>query len=448
MAGEAPSRQPGLFEEMRRALRAMHYSYRTEQQYLQWARDFVRFHAMRHPREMGRGEVEAYLTHLAADRNVAPATHRQALSALLFLYRRLLGIDLPWLDEIGRPRVKRRLPVVLSVDEVMALLDAFADDPELQLVAQLLYGTGMRISEALRLRVKDVDFAHRTIIVREGKGGKDRALMLPEALRRPLRKQLHHSHELWLRDRQAGRAGVWMPAALDRKYPRAGQSWPWHWVFPQPAPALDPRAGLLRRHHLLDQRFSRAFRKAVAAAEVAAQCTPHTLRHCFATHLLQRGQDIRTVQDLLGHADVSTTMIYTHVLKVGGGAVRSPLDTLAAALPRASKPPQAQRSGTNNNNNNNATATAGRRRDAPSTRHHDDDDASAAGEDDDDHNNNDDAPPFFGVREPEVRYIVSQQLPPVVAAAATRRALKRITPTPPKATQRARTARPPPVTAG
>jgi integron integrase len=384
MAGHAQPRQPGLFEEMRRALRAMHYSYRTEQQYLQWARDFARFHHMRHPREMGRAEVEDYLTHLAADRNVAPATHRQALSALLFLYRRLLNIDLPWLAEIGRPRVKRRLPVVLTVDEVMALLDAFADEPELQLVAQLLYGTGMRISEALRLRVKDLDFAHRTIIVREGKGGKDRALMLPEALRRPLRQQLRHSHELWLRDRQANRAGVWMPAALDRKYPRAGQSWPWHWVFPQPAPALDPRAGLERRHHLLDQRFSRAFRKAVAAVGVATQCTPHTLRHCFATHLLQRGQDIRTVQDLLGHADVSTTMIYTHVLKVGGGAVRSPLDTLAA--PPRTRPAQ-RRTGTGI---------------------------------DDDGDDDESPPPFSGVREPEVRYVVSLPLsPPAAAAAAT-----------------------------
>jgi integron integrase len=379
-------RQAGLFEEMRRALRAMHYSYRTEQQYLQWARDFVRFHHMRHPREMGRAEVEAYLTHLAADRNVAPATHRQALSALLFLYRRLLNIDLPWLAEIGRPRVKRRLPVVLTVDEVMALLDAFADEPELQLVAQLLYGTGMRISEALRLRVKDIDFAHRTIIVREGKGGKDRALMLPEALRRPLRLQLRHSNELWLRDRQANRAGVWMPAALDRKYPRAGQSWPWHWVFPQPAPALDPRAGLLRRHHLLDQRFSRAFRKAVAAVGVATQCTPHTLRHCFATHLLQRGQDIRTVQDLLGHADVSTTMIYTHVLKVGGGAVRSPLDTLAAPTRVRPLPQRCANSG-------------------------DDDDNGG------DNDNDDSPPPFSGVREPEVRYVVSRlPLPPSPAA--------------------------------
>jgi integron integrase len=337
-------RPPRLLDELRRALRGMHYSFSTEQQYVQWVRDFVRFHAMRHPREMGRAEVEAYLTHLAADRNVAPATHRQALSALLFLYRRLLGIDLPWLEEIGRPRIKRRLPVVLSIDQVLALLRAFPDDPpELLLVAQLLYGTGMRIAEALRLRVKDLDFSHRTIIVREGKGGKDRALMLPEALRRPLRDQLMRANALWRRDRQAERAGVWMPDALDRKYPRAGQTWAWHWVFPQAgALTIDPRSGLERRHHLPDQRFQRAFRKAVIASGVPAQATPHTLRHCFATHLLQRGQDIRTVQALLGHADVSTTMIYTHVLKVGGGGVRSPLDALlpasAASPPRQGAP--------------------------------------------------------------------------------------------------------------
>jgi integrase len=194
-AGSVPPRAPRLLEELRRVLRAGHYSLSTEQQYVQWVRDFVRFHGMRHPREMGAAEVQAYLTHLAADRGVAPATHRQALSALLFLFRRVLGCQLPWLDETGRPRVKRRLPVVLTPDEVLALLAALADEPEMHLIAQMLYGTGMRIMEALRLRVKDVDFAHRTIIVREGKGGKDRALMLPDALRSPLREQLARSRQ-------------------------------------------------------------------------------------------------------------------------------------------------------------------------------------------------------------------------------------------------------------
>jgi integron integrase len=326
--------------------RVMHYSLRTEQQYVQWIRDFVRFHRMRHPREMGQPEVQAYLTHLAADRQLAPATHRQALSGLLFLYRHVLGMQLPWLADVARPRVKRRLPVVLTVDQVAALLGAF-DEPQLRLFAQLLYGTGMRIAEALHLRVKDVDFAHRTLIVREGKGGKDRALMLPDSLREALQAQLAHARQIWQGDRSAGREGVWLPDALARKYPLASRSWTWHWVFPQSALAVDPRSGALRRHHWHEQRFQRAFKMALKAAGMGAlPATPHTLRHCFATHLLQRGQDIRTVQDLLGHADVSTTMIYTHVLKVGGGGVRSPLDALpphghAAAAGRHVTPPTA-----------------------------------------------------------------------------------------------------------
>jgi integron integrase len=335
-------RAPRLLEALRRALRAAHYSLSTEQQYVHWVRDYVRFHGLRHPRDMGAAEMQAYLTHLAADRDVAPATHRQALSALLFLYRRVLDCQMPWLAEIGSPRVKRRLPVVLSQTQVLAVLrelaaadgriGTMAGSQDLSLIGRLLYGTGMRIAEALRLRVKDVDFARRTIIVREGKGGKDRALMLPETLRDPLRQQMAFAHTLWAKDRAAGRAGVWMPDALARKYPRAAQSWTWHWVFPQPGLSQDPRTGVERRHHQQDQRFQRAFKKAAAAAGLSTQATPHTLRHCFATHLLQRGQDIRTVQDLLGHADVSTTMIYTHVLKVGGGGVRSPLDSLADTL--------------------------------------------------------------------------------------------------------------------
>jgi integron integrase len=331
-AGTPP--RPRLLDEVRRVVRTMHYSLRTEEQYVQWIRDYVRFHAMRHPREMARPEVEAYLMHLAVNRTVAPATHRQALSALLFLYRHVLGVDLPWLGQLMRPRVKRRLPAVLSPDEVARLLAAFTGDPEMLLFAQLLYGTGMRIAEALHLRVKDIDFSHRTIIVREGKGGKDRALMLPDALSTALRLQLARSRQYWLADRAAQVAGVWLPDALARKYPAAAQSWAWHWVFVQPTLALDPRSGVQRRHHWHEQRFQRAFKLASRAAGLAhTQATPHTLRHCFATHLLQRGQDIRTVQDLLGHADVSTTMIYTHVLKVGGGGVKSPLDALAGYAP-------------------------------------------------------------------------------------------------------------------
>jgi integron integrase len=275
---------------------------------------------------MGAAELQAFLTHLAADRLVAPSTHRQALSALLFLYRKVLCIDVPWLAQIGRPREQRRLPVVLDAPEVAALFRHLP--PEHVLIAQLLYGTGMRITEALRLRVKDIDFARRTIVVREGKGGKDRALMLPDSLREGLQAQLAQSRQVWLADRRAERPGIWLPDALDRKYPRAGQSWAWHWVFPQAALSVDPRSGLQRRHHALDQPFQRAFKRALGVAGIHKPATPHTLRHSFATHLLQRGQDIRTVQALLGHADVSTTMIYTHVLKVGGGAVPSPLDSL------------------------------------------------------------------------------------------------------------------------
>lgn len=238
----------------------------------------------------------------------------------------MLELNLPWINQIERPRVRRRLPVVLSRDEVSAVLGGMAG--ELGLLARLLYGTGMRINEALQLRVKDVDFAHQAVIVRAGKGGKDRVLMLPQALAQPLREQLASSRKVWAEDVAAGTAGVEVPHALERKYPRAGASWPWFWLFPQDHHSTDPRSGVVRRHHLYDQTFQRAFKRAVRAAQIDKPATPHTLRHCFATHLLQAGSDIRTVQDLLGHADVATTMIYTHVLKVGGGAVRSPLDTL------------------------------------------------------------------------------------------------------------------------
>jgi integron integrase len=264
-----PSAAPTLLNEARRVARVMHYSLRTEQQYVQWIRDFVRFHRMRHPREMGQAEVQAYLIHLASDRHVSPATHRQALSGLLFLYRHVLGMHLPWLADVMRPRVKRRLPVVLTMEQVACLLAAF-DEPQLRLFAQLLYGTGMRIAEALHLRVKDVDFAHRTLIVREGKGGKDRALMLPDALREGLQAQLAHARQVWQGDRAAGREGVWLPDALARKYPLASRSWTWHWVFPQSTLAVDPRSGELRRHHWHEQRFQRAFMLALCAAGMGA----------------------------------------------------------------------------------------------------------------------------------------------------------------------------------
>ena len=272
--------------------------------------------------------MEAFLTYLADDRSVAPSTHSQALSALLFFYGKVLGHDLPWLKEIGHPRQHRRLPTVLNVDEVRRVLVGLQD--EHLLLARLLYGTGLRISEALRLRVKDVDFGQRALIVREGKGAKDRVVMLPQSLVAGLREQLGKARLVWAGDVEAATAGVELPHALERKYPRMGASWPWFWVFPQDHHSTDPRSGVVRRHHLYDQTFQRAFKRAVLAAGIDKPATPHTLRHCFATHLLQSGTDIRTVQELLGHADVATTMIYSHVLRMGGHAVQSPLDVLSA----------------------------------------------------------------------------------------------------------------------
>ena len=328
-----------LLDQVRERIRYLHYSIRTEQAYVHWIRAFIRFHRMRHPAELGGPEVEAFLSWLAAERRVSVSTHKQALSALLFLYQKVLGIDLAWMNEIGRPKSRTRLPVVFTHEEVGRLL-ALLDGDQL-LVMQLLYGTGMRIMEALRLRVKDVDFAHRAMIVREGKGAKDRVVMLPASLVPALREQLAHARSLWAADRAAGRAGVHMPNALDRKYPRSGASWSWFWVFPQAESSIDPRTGAQQRHHLYDQYIQRAFKRALEQAGIEKPATPHTLRHSFATHLLQSGYDIRTVQELLGHADVSTTMIYTHVLKLGGGAVRSPMDALDASLPPVLSPKRA-----------------------------------------------------------------------------------------------------------
>ena len=305
----------------------MHYSIRTEKTYVYWVRCFIRFHKLRHPASMGQEEVEAFLSWLANTRRVSVSTHRQALAALLFFFGKVLGVELPWMKEIGRPQVKQRLPVVLSVEEIgriLALLEG-----EHRLFAELLYGTGLRITEGLQLRVKDIDFDRGAIIVREGKGGKDRIVMLPQRLRPGLREQLARGRVLWDADQAAGRAGVEMPDALDRKYPRAGDSWAWFWVFPQADHSVDPRTGVVRRHHMYDQTFQRAFKRATARAGLAKPATPHTLRHSFATHLLEGGYDIRTVQELLGHSDVSTTMIYTHVLNRGGRGVVSPLDRVA-----------------------------------------------------------------------------------------------------------------------
>jgi integron integrase len=315
-----------ILGQLRERLRYLHYSLRTEESYVYWVRFFIHFHGLRHPREMGQSEVESFLTMLATTRRVSVSTHRQALSALLFLYKEVLDLQLPWLAEIGRPLARKRIPAVLTVAEVERVLGFM--EGEAGLLASLLYGTGMRLMEGVTLRVKDVDFIRGVIIVREGKGGKDRVVMLPKTLASPLREQLRRSRLLWDADRAAGRAGVHLPHALEAKYPRAGQSWSWHWVFPSPTLAIDPRTGVERRQHLFEERLSRALKRAVGLAGIDRPVSVHTLRHSFATHLLQSGTDIRTVQELLGHSDVSTTMIYTHVLKVSSGATRSPLDTL------------------------------------------------------------------------------------------------------------------------
>lgn len=331
---------PRLLDQVRHQARYRHYSIRTEEAYVHWVRAFVRYHGLRHPAELSRPEVEAFLAWLAAERRVSASTHKQALSALLFLYQQVLGLSLPWMGEIGRPREERRLPVVLTPDEVAAVLSALQAQPRhgpmLALVGRLLYGTGMRLLEGLRLRVKDLEFDHRAVVVREGKGSKDRVVMLPASLEAPMRAHLADLKALWQLDRSRAVAGVHLPHALARKYARAGESWSWFWVFPQAELSDDPRApGVTRRHHLQDQFFQRAFGRALRQAGITKPATPHTLRHSFATHLLQSGADIRTVQELLGHADVSTTMIYTHVLRVGGHAAHSPLDRLPAAMPAA-----------------------------------------------------------------------------------------------------------------
>ena len=321
-----PLQSTRILEQVRERIRYLHYSIRTEESYLYWIRNFIRWSGVRHPREMGADEVRAYLTYLATKRDVSASTHRVALSAILFLYQKVLDVELPWLDGLARPSVPRRLPVVLTREEVARIFSL--QSGVYAVLARLLYGTGMRITEALRLRVKDVDFDHRAIIVREGKGSKDRVVMLPESIIELMKQQIADARALWSQDVAAGTPGVHLPHALEKKYPQAGVSWGWFWVFPQARHSRDPRSGVTRRHHIFDQTFQRDFKRAVQQAGIFKPATPHTLRHSFATHLLQSGYDIRSVQELLGHADVKTTMIYTHVLKVAGRGVISPLDRM------------------------------------------------------------------------------------------------------------------------
>ena len=327
--GTMPGRPPGprkLLDRVRDAARIRHYSIRTETAYVGWIRRYIHFHGVRHPDEMGSAEVVAFLSDLAVNGNVSASTQNQALAALLFLYREVLGRELEGLDSAVRARPARRLPVVLTRAEVKAVLEAL-DEPH-RIIATLLYGAGLRLLECLRLRVKDVDFARRQITVRQGKGNRDRATVLPDAAVAGLRRQLTIARRLWDRDRAAALPGVWLPEALARKYPKANEEWTWFWVFAAPRPSLDPRAGDARRHHIGESVPQRAIRAAASRAGIEKRVSPHVFRHSFATHLLEDGADIRTVQSLLGHRDVKTTMIYTHVLQRGPMGVRSPLDRL------------------------------------------------------------------------------------------------------------------------
>ena len=316
--------KPRLLEATRQVLRRFHYSRRTEEAYILWIRKFIYWSGKRHPASLGAPEVSDFLSHLAVERNVAAATQNQALSALVFLYRRVLEKDLPWLDDMVRAKRPVRLPVVLAREEVARLLEQLQGTH--WLMASLLYGSGLRLMECLRLRVKDVDFAYRQILVRDGKGGKDRVSMLPEGSVQALQKQLGHAKRLHEFDLREGFGETHLPYALARKYPKAGFEWGWQYVFPSTKRSVDPEDGVIRRHHLDQSVLSRALKEAKRRAGITKHISSHVLRHSFATHLLQSGYDIRTVQELLGHSDVKTTMIYTHVLNRGGKGVRSPLD--------------------------------------------------------------------------------------------------------------------------
>lgn len=317
---------PKLLESLRQALNVRHYSNRTADTYCSWVKRFVHFHNLRHPKEMGEPEINAFLTHLAVEEKVSSSTQNQALSALLFLYRYVIGKEVGDLGNVIRARKPVRLPVVLTRDEVKALLAQLAG--EQWLMASLMYGAGLRLMECLRLRVQDIDFTRNEILVRDGKGAKDRITMLPESLKKPLADHLKQVKSIHEKDLAEGWGRVLLPGALDRKYPNAPAEWRWQWVFPQEHRWKNTKTGEEGRHHMDESVIQKAVKAAVFHAQLTKRATCHTFRHSFATHLLEGGYDIRTVQELLGHNDVRTTMIYTHVLNRGPSGVRSPVDGL------------------------------------------------------------------------------------------------------------------------
>lgn len=325
MSAPPPPQPPKLLDRLRAACRVRRYSIRTEDAYAAWTERFIRFHGIRHPDTMGEMEVNAFLTHLAVERTVSASTQNQAMCALLFLYEVVLGRPLNQLSVVRAKRTQR-LPVVLTRDEVRAVLGRL--DGTNALLGRVLYGTGMRLLECLRLRVKDVDFGLNQITIREGKGAKDRVTVLPAAVQPGLREHLVGVKELHAADLAEGFGRVYLPAALATKYPKAAAAWGWQYVFPSVKRSRDPRSGAERRHHLNESAVSRAVTEAVRAAGIVKHATAHTLRHSFATHLIEDNVDIRTVQELLGHVSVETTMIYTHVLSKGGRGVTSPLDKM------------------------------------------------------------------------------------------------------------------------
>lgn len=318
-----PKTPSPFLEQVRTAIRVRHYSIRTEEAYLFWTRRFIFFHGKRHPSEMGETEVGTFLSHLAVNKNVSPSTQNQALNALVFLYKQVLEQPLGEINGVVRAKKRQRLPVVLTQEEIARLLSHLSGVH--WLIACLEYGSGLRLLESVRLRVKDIDFAHRAIFVRDGKGGKDRVVTLPDEVIVPLQRHLENRKTLFERDKRQGFGAVYLPHALARKYPNAPTEWGWQYVFPATRIGVDPRSGVRRRHHLDETAMQKVVRRAIRQAGIGKPASCHTLRHSFATHLLERGADIRTVQEQLGHADVRTTQIYTHVLQRGGRAVKSPL---------------------------------------------------------------------------------------------------------------------------